>query len=83
MPPTIKNAIAMDDYNVQVLFDNGESGTLDMQPYLEFGIFKKIKDKRLFKQLRVAFGTIEWGCGVDIDPEFVYIKCVKNMPSNY
>ena len=26
-------------------------------------------------RVRVAFDTIEWDAGVDLDPEFVYTKC--------
>jgi hypothetical protein len=25
--------------------------------------------------LRIVFDTVEWECGVDIDPEFVRAKC--------
>jgi len=27
--------------------------------------------------VHVAFDTIEWECGVDLDPEFVYAKCTS------
>ncbi|MCP4695948.1 MAG: DUF2442 domain-containing protein [Gammaproteobacteria bacterium] len=50
-----------------------------MKPYLDFGIFKRIKEYSEFKHVRVAFDTIEWpAAGVDLDPEFVYQKCKKS-----
>jgi hypothetical protein len=33
------------------------------------------KDDNAFKRVRVAFDTIEWDSGIDLDPEFVYAKC--------
>lgn len=64
-----------DDYILNVKFDNGEEGVLDMKPILDFGIFKRIKDNEAFRRVRVAFDTIEWDCGVDLDPEYVYARC--------
>jgi hypothetical protein len=61
-----------------VVFDNGEYGVLDMKPYLGFEIFKRLGNPKAFSRVRVAFDTIEWAAGVDLDPEFVYAKCVKN-----
>ena len=46
-----------------------------MKPLLDFGVFSQLKDHNAFQQVRVAFDSIEWGSGVDLDPEFVYAKC--------
>ena len=45
-----------------------------MQPYLDFGVFKRLKDIQAFQQVRVSFNTLEWQSGVDLDPEFIYQK---------
>jgi hypothetical protein len=60
---------------LSILFDNGESGTLDMKQFLDFGVFKRLKDHNAFKKVRVSFDTIEWESGIDLDPEFVYEEC--------
>ena len=75
MYPSVKNVTVTNDYKLNIVFDNGEKGILDMKPYLDFGVFKKIKEPMLFKNVRVSFDTIEWSAGVDLDPEFVYSKC--------
>lgn len=77
MYPSVIKVIPKDDYQVYVEFDNRECGLLNMKPYLNFGVFKKIKDHDLFSTVRVSFDTIEWDGGIDLDPEFVYEKCVK------
>jgi len=75
MYPSVKTVRACNDYELIIEFDNGESGILDMKPFLEFGVFKKLKEPSEFKSVRVSFDTIEWNSGVDLDPEFVYLKC--------
>jgi len=78
MHPSVKNATALDNYTIHVQFDNGEQGTLDMKPYLDFGIFQRLKDRDAFKRVRVAFDTVEWESGIDLDPECVYEKCSQD-----
>ena len=75
MYPSVKEVIPGEDYILSVVFDNGEKGILDMKPILDFGVFQQIKNYEAFKQVRVSFDTIEWECGVDLDPEYVYEKC--------
>ncbi|VAX35776.1 hypothetical protein MNBD_UNCLBAC01-309 [hydrothermal vent metagenome] len=78
MYPAVKKVNPENNYILSIIFDNGENGQLDMKPMLNFGIFQRIKDCEIFKQVHVAFDTIEWDCGVDLDPEYVYKKCKKH-----
>lgn len=84
MYPSIIEVKPNDDYTLNITFENGESGTLDIKQYLNFGIFVKLKDPEAFKRVRVAFDTIEWESGADLDPEFVYskIKRAKTAQQN-
>jgi hypothetical protein len=75
MYPSVKSVVAGEEYLLFVVFDNGESGTLDMKGFLDFGVFQRLKDYDAFRRVRVAFDTIEWESGIDLDPEFVYAKC--------
>ena len=75
MYPSIGKVTPGKDYVLSILFDNGESGTLDMKQFLDFGVFKRLKDHNAFKKVRVSFDTIEWESGIDLDPEFVYEEC--------
>ena len=63
------------DFSLAVVFEDGAAGVLDMNPYLDFGVFKRLRDLEQFEQVRIAFDTIEWECGVDLDPEFIRAKC--------
>ncbi|HEY3320434.1 MAG TPA: DUF2442 domain-containing protein [Planctomycetota bacterium] len=75
MYPAVIRVAPLADFTLAIGFDNGQEGTLDMKPYLGFGAFAKLRNCELFKQVRIAFDTIEWDCGVDLDPEFVSKKC--------
>ena len=83
MYPSVIKVLPRDDYKILVEFDNNECGILNMEPYLNFGVFNKIKDPNLFAKVRVSFDTIEWENGIDLDPQFVYDKSVKNGCISY
>ncbi|MFW6114500.1 MAG: DUF2442 domain-containing protein [bacterium] len=75
MYPSVTEVTPAEEYRLFVSFENGERGILDMQPFLDFGVFRNLKDREVFRQVRVSFDTIEWPGGIDLDPEFVYRKC--------
>ena len=72
--PKVTKVYPQQDYCLEVHFSNGESGILNMRPYLDFGVFKRLQDIQAFQQVRVSFNTLEWQSGVDLDPEFIYQK---------
>jgi hypothetical protein len=74
-----------EDFSLAVVFEDGVEGVLDMTPYLDFGVFKKIKDFEQFKRVRIAFCAAEWGRGVDLETEFVHgrrVRLNRQMPGN-
>ncbi len=77
MYPSVTAVSPAADYTLVVEFENGERGKLDMKPYLGFGVFQRLKDSAEFRKVHIAFDTIEWESGVDLDPEFVYTKSEK------
>ncbi|MEW6356613.1 MAG: DUF2442 domain-containing protein [Planctomycetota bacterium] len=81
MYPAVAKVVPHEDFTLAITFENGEEGILDMRPYLDFGVFQRVRNYEQFKRVRVAFDTIEWDCGVDLDPEFVYAKCKMTTPA--
>ena len=81
MVPAVKRVQALEDFTLAIEFDNGERGVLDLSEYLDFGIFRRLRDKEAFRQVKVAFDTVEWESGPDLDPEFVYRHCTKTTPA--
>ncbi len=64
------------DYKLELKFSTGELRLFDAAPYLEKGVFKQLKDDRLFKQAYVAYDTVCWLGNLDIAPETLYDKSV-------
>jgi len=57
---SVKNVKTLDEYKLLLTFENGETRLFDMNPYLEKGIFKELKNVSLFKSARISFDTVEW-----------------------
>ena len=53
-------------------FENGEKRLFDMNPFLDKGIFRELRDVSLFNTVRLSFDTIEWANEADLDPEILY-----------
>lgn len=62
------------DYVLMVVFEDGAERTIDLEPILTGPIFGALRDRSLFKQLRLDrdFGALEWPNGADIDPAVLY-----------
>ena len=67
----------LDDYKLELTFENKEIRIFDMKPYLDKGIYKELKDESKFKSVKVSFDSIEWCNRADIDPEFLYERSGK------
>jgi hypothetical protein len=72
METELKDVKAKSDYTLILTFHNGEIKVFDMKPYLNFGVFKELKDLNLFKKVRMSFDTVEWPNELDLDPEILY-----------
>ncbi|MCF8360232.1 MAG: DUF2442 domain-containing protein [Prolixibacteraceae bacterium] len=72
----VKDVEALDNYFLLLTFENGEKKQFDVKPYLEVGIFKELKDLRMFKTVKKSFDSIEWANEADIDPEVLYEKSI-------
>lgn len=73
----VETARPIHDFLVEVKFSNGETKTIDLEPFLRGPIFEPIRlSPETFGNFRVdhELGTIVWGNGADIDPEVLYGK---------
>jgi hypothetical protein len=70
----VKNVRPLSDYKLAITFENGAEKLFDAKPYLEKGIFRELKDERLFNTVHVSFDTVEWDNGADLDPELLFAE---------
>lgn len=73
----VKSVEPICNYNLILTFDNGEKRKFDMNPLLNLGIFKELRDITKFNSVRISFDTIEWDNEADLDPEILYKNSVK------
>jgi len=71
---SVKKVKPLSDYNLELTFENNGIKIFDVKPYLDTGLFKTLKDKKIFKMVKVSYDTIEWPNKVDLDPEVLYEK---------
>jgi len=67
---------ANDDFSLDLKFNDGTVKRFDAKPYLEYDVFRELKDSEYFKQVRLAFGTVQWSHEQDISPETLYLESV-------
>ncbi len=70
------------EYKLELSFDNGESGIVDLKSVLDTGLYKSLRDKNVFIQFGLINGTIEWVNGADLAPEFLYNLSLNQIGLN-
>ena len=73
MNPEVQSVEPLDNYQLKVLFSNGDTKLFDVSPYLEKGIFTELKDKSYFKSVRASAGAIEWPHEQDLSNDTLYL----------
>jgi len=76
----VMSAKYLEDYKIEVTFNNGRKGVADLSEALRGPVFEPLKDKKVFSQIRVdkVLATITWPNGADLAPEYIYFKTFKN-----
>lgn len=76
MNPRVRAVTALDDYVLQVQFNNGERRRMDVRPYLIYPVFERLRESAYFKLAVADHGTVSWPGGIDLDPDSVYLESV-------
>lgn len=69
---SVTHVVPQDGYQLLITFNTGETKLFDARPFLEKGVFTRLKDVSLFRQVYVAYDTICWPGDLDIAPETLY-----------
>jgi hypothetical protein len=67
------------DYKLQVKFNNGAEGIVDLESELYGEIFEPLRSKEFFQQVFLTSRTIEWSNGADFAPEFLFEHAVLTV----
>ena len=70
--PGVTSVTAADGHRLILDFGNGEQRVFDVTPLLSFGRFRELAAPEAFGKVRIAYDTVEWENGLDLDPEYLY-----------
>ena len=65
---------ANEDFSLDLIFNDDSVRRFDAKPYLDLGVFTELKDIGYFKQVKIAYGTVQWPHEQDISPDTLYIE---------
>ncbi len=76
MNPRVKAVESSPDYTILLTFTNGEIRRFNVKPYLEFGIFRELKNGSMFNSVKPFLGSVQWANGQDFCPDTFYLESV-------
>jgi hypothetical protein len=67
----------LNGYRLQLRFEDGAEGIVDLDGQIDFkGVFAPLRERSFFLQVQVnsELGTIVWPNGADLDPDVLYAE---------
>ncbi len=74
MNPYVKSVKPIDDYRLELLFENGERRIFDAKPYMQRGVFVRLTNRATFAAARVVAGSVEWPGDLDLSYDTLYLE---------
>jgi hypothetical protein len=74
MNPYVQQVHPLDDYQLEVVFENGERRIFDVKPYLQRGVFVRLQNRAVFRAGRVVAGSVEWPGELDLSYDTLYLE---------
>jgi len=77
MIPKVRNVNPLPDYRIEVTFNDGAYGVVDIKAALGFkGMFERLRDPEFFNRVRIGRSskTVEWSSQLDLDPVLLYSR---------
>ena len=74
MNPHVKQVRPLEDYQLELLFENGEQRIFDVKPYLQCGVFVRLQNRAVFQTAHVMAGSVEWLGGPDLSYDTLYLE---------
>ena len=73
---------ALPGYKLQVTFDDGISGVIDLNELVKIGIFSPLQNQELFSKAFTTGYSIAWSEELEIDAVAIYAEIVNKNPED-
>ena len=73
MSPRAKKVKALNGFQIEVEFTNGEVKHFDVSPLLNFPVYQALKVRAYFEKVFVSQGVVQWPNEEDISPDLLYL----------
>ncbi|HEU0186653.1 MAG TPA: DUF2442 domain-containing protein [Gallionellaceae bacterium] len=80
MNPYVTAVQPLDNFELLLTFANGEQRMFDVKPYLDKGVFKRLRERSTFLGARVIAGSVEWPGEIDLSYDTLYLES-HSVPS--
>ena len=81
--PMITNVKILQDYRLELTFDDGVSGTVDLSDLVGKGVFALWNDRQAFEQVWIgSCGELVWNERIDLCPDSLYLKVTGKKPED-
>ena len=67
----------LEDYKLELTFDNNVVKIKDMKSHLNDGVFKILRNKEIFNSVKISFGTISWNEYIDLCADYLYETSIE------
>ncbi len=79
----ISKVKALSGYRLELEFDDGVSGTVDVSEAVGKGVFAVWRDPLAFERVRIgSSGELDWDGQVDLCPDALYLKVTGKKPAD-
>ena len=73
----------LDSYRLDLVFDDGKRGVVDLSRLVGKGVFSIWADYGVFKGVRIGdCGELIWGDEVDLCPDSLYLEATHQEPED-
>jgi hypothetical protein len=79
----INEAKALPGYRLELRFDNGDNGIVDLSEFVGRGVFASWEQPGVFEQVAVTSeGAVEWPGELDMCPDALYLRMTGRRPED-
>jgi len=74
MSPRAINVKYKTPYQLVITFTNKEVKEFNLEPYLKYPVYERLKDEAYCQKATVHDGVIIWDSETDFDPDTIYLE---------